>query len=303
MTDNLTHYVYYSYEENGRGYIGSRSCKCLPEEDIYYGSYKDKTFKPTAKVILAICETKEQRYELEYLFQKLHNVVENPHFANRAFQTNKGFSRLGLANSEESRRKMSESRRNKPSGMKGKKHSEETKARISESLKGKPCPARAVKWTEERRIARSKAQTGRKGVVHSEKVRQIIREKLSIQIYLKNTITGEIKNFSSQKKAADFLSVSQGAISNLYRQQTKQIKNWVLANEDGSQVLEDLKPKIKFKNTCLMNVKTKEILKFKSVKDAADYLGVWPSTISKIMRGRVLAGHCKAPNSDPTDSD
>jgi hypothetical protein len=41
------HYVYYSYEEYGRGYIGSRTCKCLPEKDVkYFGSYKDKKFKP-----------------------------------------------------------------------------------------------------------------------------------------------------------------------------------------------------------------------------------------------------------------
>jgi hypothetical protein len=41
-------YVYYSYEEFGRGYIGKRECKCLPQEDIkYIGSYRDKSFKPT----------------------------------------------------------------------------------------------------------------------------------------------------------------------------------------------------------------------------------------------------------------
>lgn len=45
-------YVYYSYEEFGRGYIGKRECKCLPEEDIkYFGSYKDKSFRPTKKII------------------------------------------------------------------------------------------------------------------------------------------------------------------------------------------------------------------------------------------------------------
>jgi len=47
------HYTYYSYEEWGRGYFGSRSCECLPEEDFkYLGSFKDKTFKPTQKIIL-----------------------------------------------------------------------------------------------------------------------------------------------------------------------------------------------------------------------------------------------------------
>jgi hypothetical protein len=47
------YYTYYSYEEWGRGYFGSRGCKCLPEEDVrYFGSFKDKSFKPTQKIIL-----------------------------------------------------------------------------------------------------------------------------------------------------------------------------------------------------------------------------------------------------------
>ena len=47
-------YVYYSYEPWGRGYIGKRECWCLPEEDVkYFGSYRDKTFKPTEKIIFS----------------------------------------------------------------------------------------------------------------------------------------------------------------------------------------------------------------------------------------------------------
>ena len=47
------HYTYYSYEEWGRGYFGSRTCRCLPKEDVkYFGSFGDKTFKPTQKIIL-----------------------------------------------------------------------------------------------------------------------------------------------------------------------------------------------------------------------------------------------------------
>ena len=53
-------YVYYSYEEYGRGYIGKRECKCLPEEDVsYFGSFKDKTFNPTQKIILETIESAE----------------------------------------------------------------------------------------------------------------------------------------------------------------------------------------------------------------------------------------------------
>ena len=58
------HYTYYSYEEFGRGYIGKRSCPCKPEEDVkYFGSYSDKTFEPTQKIILETYDTAEEAIE------------------------------------------------------------------------------------------------------------------------------------------------------------------------------------------------------------------------------------------------
>ena len=87
------HYVYYSYEEYDRGYIGSRTCKCLPEEDInYFGSFKDKAFKPTQKIILkSDYATREEAYDDEIILQQYYKVVENLHFANRAYQTSTKF--------------------------------------------------------------------------------------------------------------------------------------------------------------------------------------------------------------------
>ena len=87
------HYTYYSYEEYGRGYIGSRTCKCLPEEDIkYFGSFKDKTFKPTYKIILkSDYSTREEAYADEIILQQHYKVVENPHFANKAYQSTTKF--------------------------------------------------------------------------------------------------------------------------------------------------------------------------------------------------------------------
>jgi len=86
-------YVYYSYEEYGRGYIGSRSCKCLPEEDVkYFGSSKDKAFKPTQKIILkSDYATREEAYADEIILQQYYKVMENPHFANKAYQTSTKF--------------------------------------------------------------------------------------------------------------------------------------------------------------------------------------------------------------------
>lgn len=87
------HYVYYSYEEYSRGYIGSRTCKCLPEEDInYFGSFKDKAFKPTQKIILkSDYATREEAYVDEIILQHYYKVVENQHFVNRAYQTSTKF--------------------------------------------------------------------------------------------------------------------------------------------------------------------------------------------------------------------
>lgn len=80
-------YVYYSYEPWGKGYIGKRECWCLPEEDVkYFGSYTDKTFKPTEKIILEIFDTRKDAYIAEAKLHQYYNVKNNPHFANKANQ-------------------------------------------------------------------------------------------------------------------------------------------------------------------------------------------------------------------------
>jgi hypothetical protein len=85
-------YVYYSYEEYGRGYIGKRQCKCLPEEDLnYFGTYKDKTFNPTQKIILDTFDTVEKALEAECILHDFYQVDKNPHFANKARQTSTKF--------------------------------------------------------------------------------------------------------------------------------------------------------------------------------------------------------------------
>jgi hypothetical protein len=87
------HYVYYSYEEYGRGYFGSRTCRCLPEEDVkYFGSYSDKTFKPTQKIILkSDYSTREEALVDEIILHQYYKVAENPHFINKAYQTSTKF--------------------------------------------------------------------------------------------------------------------------------------------------------------------------------------------------------------------
>jgi hypothetical protein len=85
-------YVYYSYEEWGRGYIGRRECTCLPSEDVrYFGSFTDKSFRPTQKIILATFDTREEMCQAEVDLHAFYEVERNPHFANKARQTSSKF--------------------------------------------------------------------------------------------------------------------------------------------------------------------------------------------------------------------
>jgi hypothetical protein len=92
-TQKEYHYTYYSYEEWGMGYFGSRSCDCLPEEDVnYFGSFSDKNFKPTQKIILKDdYATRAEAIADEIILHDFYEVDKNPHFANRAKQTSTKF--------------------------------------------------------------------------------------------------------------------------------------------------------------------------------------------------------------------
>lgn len=140
------HYVYHSYEEWGRDYIGIRSCDCLPEEDIkYFGSFRDKTFKPTGKTILFTGETRKEISEIEIKLHDFFDVSVNPQFANRSKQTSTKFDTTGIIlgpHTEETKRKMSEVRM-------GITYTEETKRKMSNSKKGN---SHASKFTDAQRL-------------------------------------------------------------------------------------------------------------------------------------------------------
>ena len=155
------YYTYYSYEEWGRGYFGSRKCNCLPEEDVkYFGSFYDKTFRPTKKIILKDdYATREEAYADEIILHDYYDVANNPHFANQSKQTCTKFSIYGTSHSEETRRKISISNTGKSRSKEtrekirqaniGKPHTEETKRKLSEANKGKISPLRGRTRPEE----------------------------------------------------------------------------------------------------------------------------------------------------------
>jgi hypothetical protein len=153
------HYVYYSYEEWGRGYIGKRSCACLPEDDTkYMGSFSDKTFKPSCKIILDVFTTSEEALAAEALLHDAYNVSSSPLFANKAKQTSRWFNTEGVPKSEEHREKIRQSNL-------GRKRTAESRKRMSLSKMGNtynlgvkrgPSPMKGVargKMTTEQRIS------------------------------------------------------------------------------------------------------------------------------------------------------
>ena len=152
------HYVYYSYEEWGRGYIGKRTCTCAPEQDVaYMGSFSDKTFKPNNKIILAMFDTSREALAAEALLHDAYNVSKNPLFANKAKQTTEWFNTEGVPKTEEHKEKIRQSNT-------GRKRTDESKRRMSLSKMGNkynlgvkrgPHPLKGIprgKMTDEQRM-------------------------------------------------------------------------------------------------------------------------------------------------------
>lgn len=168
----MKHYVYYSYEDWGRGYIGVRQCECSIAEDLYLGSYYDNTFNPTNKIVLLECETREEALAAEVVLHKFYNVKDNPHFANQSNQTSSKFDydNSGIPMSEETKKNISKAKKGKrmrkqspeqvakrlESRRKGGGWSKETNKKISESLKGN------VPWNKGKKTKPRSEETKRK---------------------------------------------------------------------------------------------------------------------------------------------
>ena len=137
----MNHYVYHSYEEWGREYIGCRSCDCLPEEDTkYFGSFRDKTFKPTGKAILFVCETRKEAAEIEIELHDFFDVAVNPQFANKAKATSTKFDTTGVPQTEAQKKATSERMSGEKHPLFGVPNSEEQKKAHSERMFGEKNP-------------------------------------------------------------------------------------------------------------------------------------------------------------------
>jgi hypothetical protein len=167
-------YIYYSYEEFGKGYIGSRGCKCLPEEDSkYYGSFWDKTFKPTGKIILAEFDNRRDAYDSEVVRHKFYDVVNNPHFANQSRALTSGFTTEGRVAANKGKKASDETRRKIGESSRGRQHTEDYKKKKSLENTGEKNPMYGETHTPE---ARERIGAAQRGKTISEEHRQKIIE-------------------------------------------------------------------------------------------------------------------------------
>lgn len=184
------YYVYYSYELWGRGYIGKRECCCIPEEDIkYFGSFRDKTFKPTEKIIIETFDTLQEVLEAEILLHNFYGVDKNPHFANRAKATTTRFyfSASGEKNpfykgvvSEETIKKIKEYQRSL-----GENHISKTpefKRKLAEKCRSENGPSKSAEAKKKMSVNISKAlrALGDNHPAKGDKFKQSIRKHYEI---------------------------------------------------------------------------------------------------------------------------
>jgi len=165
-------------------YIGVRSCSVKPEQDFYFGSCRPfKKWQSVngtnglVKTVLGWWPSREQAVKHEILLHDIFDVGRSKEFWNQAKQKATGFDTTGISFpqkpiSEETRKKLSESHKGKPSPRKGakvtmeqrekmrqaklgSKHSVETKIKMSQSQIGR-------KWSDEQKQNLSKIKKGRK---------------------------------------------------------------------------------------------------------------------------------------------
>lgn len=182
-----------------------RSCRCNPSKDPYMGSYRDKTFKPTEKIVLFTFPTRSEAEKAENKLHTFFQIVPNAHFANKCKNTLNGFSRAGATNTLEHREKTRVANQGERNPNYGKPKSLSTKAKQSNALKGRV-------FSAEVKLKMKKA-----------------KETKMVSICLKHLETNQFFWFPSINEAARGLKLNPGNLSNLLYGRQKSTKGYVLS--------------------------------------------------------------------------
>jgi hypothetical protein len=169
MSSDKFHYTYLLSGNDGKMYIGARSCLTIPEKDIYWSSskYVLQAIKDGVvfdKKILSVWPSRQEAVAHEILLHDIFNVAKNVNFYNRSKQTSTSFDTSGIFVPEETRKKRRDAMEKRYGSLKKDyrlkaihKSKIEPKNTCKGWPKGKKQPASMV-------MARAKAQIGKTGM-------------------------------------------------------------------------------------------------------------------------------------------
>lgn len=221
-----------------RMYVGSRTCKCKPEEDVkYFGSFRDKTFKPDIKKILKIFDTREEAFKHESYLHFVLDVAINPRFANKARVTTTGFTWLGQKHSPETIQKLkeigaknfTEERRKKLSEFnKNKRLTKEHIEKLRQANLGSKHSSETREKIRQKAIGRKISKSARIKIGQHNKDKWLNRKDQSKPITLRHNKTGEVRSFVSQKEAVRVLNIHQASLNRVACKKQQSCKGWEL---------------------------------------------------------------------------
>lgn len=158
---------------NGKKYVGKHVSRTF--DNKYYGSgtsfRKDfnKFGETNFKIrVLEKCNSNKELIEKETYYIKLFDAVRSPRYYNNSYGgESEGWNGVNKAIKEGS---VNISR------FSGKHHTEDSKRKISEALKGRPSPRRGTKISEKQRKAIIESNKRKRGMKLSEKARKNISD-------------------------------------------------------------------------------------------------------------------------------
>lgn len=236
---------YYTYlttdETDGRMYIGSRGCKCIPSKDVlYYGSFKDKTFKPTSKKILKQFETREEAFKHEIYLHYILDVAANPKFANKCRVTTTGFTWAGQKHTPETIEKIrrscllsfqnmnNEAKINRIKKLKAKKLTKEHREKLRLINTGKTKSPETREKIRQKALNKIVSDQTRLKLSQNSKGRWVNRPDQSKPITLMNITTNEVRFFVSQKEAVRVLNLQQASVNRVALGKQYSCRGWIL---------------------------------------------------------------------------
>ena len=211
----MYHYTYMLEVKNPTDsrfrYIGVRSCKVKPEEDVYFGSSRsfckwqdENGVDKIEKTVLGWWPSREQAVKHEILLHDIFDVARNTEFFNRSKQKASGFDTSGTEISEEHKEKVRKAhlgaKRHPSVGQKiskakiGKRRSLETIEKMRIAFSGK----KAKPASEERKQKVSKALKGRRWYNNGKEIKLCVEGEQPSGWVLGDPIRK--KDFASGKK-------------------------------------------------------------------------------------------------------